>query len=65
MITVANSAEYFINEFTQEIYDQVLDHVDLKAWSVVVGPKGVLLRLDVIQDFIKLQLIKFVFESSV
>ena len=31
----------------------------------VVGPKGVLLRLDVIQDFIKLQLIKFVFESSV
>ena len=25
MITVANSAEYFINEFTQEIYDQVLD----------------------------------------
>ena len=60
MITVANSAEYFINEFTQEIYDQVL-----KAWSVVVGPKGVLLRLDVIQDFIKLQLIKFVFESSV
>ena len=28
MITVANSAEYFINEFTQEIYDQVLDHVD-------------------------------------
>lgn len=31
MITVANSAEYFINEFTQEIYDQVLDHVDFKS----------------------------------
>lgn len=65
MITVANSAEYFINEFTQEIYDQVLDHVDFKSLECSCGAKGVLLRLDVIQDFIKLQLIKFVFESSV
>jgi hypothetical protein len=39
MITVANSAEYFINEFTQEIYDQVLDHVDFKSLECSCGAK--------------------------
>ena len=40
MITVANSAEYFINEFTQEIYDQVIDHVDFKRQECSCGDKG-------------------------
>ena len=65
MITVANSAEYFINEFTQEIYDQVLDHVDFKSLECSCGAKGSFVKIGCYPRFIKLQLIKFVFESSV
>ena len=45
MITVANSAEYFINEFTQEIYDQVLDHVDFKSLECSCGAKGSFVKI--------------------
>ena len=53
MITVANSAEYFINEFTQEIYDQVLDHVDFKSLECSCGAKGSFVKIGCYPRFYK------------
>ena len=53
MITVANSDEYFINEFTQEIYDQVLDHVDFKSLECSCGAKGSFVKIGCYPRFYK------------
>ena len=53
MIPVANSAEYFINEFTQEIYDQVLDHVDFKSLECSCGAKGSFVKIGCYPRFYK------------